>query len=297
MPELVKLERFGAQVRHYHIYRIQNSVMDHQAHCHDYFQVCLVTGGQILHCQQGESVPLGPGDAFIIPPGMTHSLHFDGAYSELYSLAFELSLFHPGFPRSNAHRFLTGLQSTDPGKSVRLRVPLGEAQYAGIQSLMDCLIRQQEDARVPAELSAAPSLISSILYLLAQSYYRQPHNTGQLGELTEAGYNTTILRCTRYIEQNYTQPLDLSRLARQFGLSRSTLCAVFPQFTGLSPHRYIAKKRVEAAQLLIRSHPELTLSQVAARVGFEEPSTFYRTFLRLTGLSPSRYREGCRSEG
>ena len=294
MPELVTLDRFGASPRHYHIYRIQNSVMDHQAHCHDYFQVCLVTGGRILHCQQGESVPLGPGDAFIIPPGMAHSLHFEGPYSELYSMAFELSLFHPGFPRSNAHRFLAGLGHGEQGHSVRLRVPLGEAQFAGIQSLMDCLIRQQQDTGTPAELSAAPSLVSSVLYLLAQSYYRQPQNSRQLSELTE--HSSTILRCTRYIDRNYTQPLDLSRLARQFGLSRSTLCAIFPQFTGLSPHRYIAKKRIEAAQLLIRSHPDLTLGQVAARVGFEEPSTFYRTFLRLTGQSPSHYRDRCRSE-
>ena len=294
MPELVKLERFGAQVRHYHIYRIQNSVMDHQAHCHDYFQVCLVTGGQILHCQQGESVPLGPGDAFIIPPGMPHSLHFDGAYSELYSLAFELSLFHPGFPQSNAYRFLTTLQAEVSEQSVRLRVPLDEVQYSGIQALMDCLIRQQQDTDTPDDLTAAPSLVSSILYLLAQCYYGQPQNNPKLHDLTE--YNTTVLRCTRYIEQNYTKPLDLTSLARQFGLSRSTLCAIFPQFTGTSPHRYIAKKRGEAAQLLIRSHPELTLGQIAAQVGYEESSTFYRTFLRLTGLSPSQYREACTAE-
>ena len=118
----------------------------------------------------------------------------------------------------------------------------------------------------------------------------------QLGQPSQSQRGDGVLyqRAVQYISQNYTQPLDLSRLARQFGLSRSTLCAVFPQFTGLSPHRYIAKKRVEAAQLLIRSHPELTLSQVAAQVGFEEPSTFYRTFLRLTGMTPSRYREQCR---
>ncbi|MBO5340855.1 MAG: AraC family transcriptional regulator [Oscillospiraceae bacterium] len=289
MPELVTLEHFDAQLRHYHIYRIRNSPLDHQAHCHNYFQVCLVTCGQILHCQEGQSVPLGPGDVFIIPPGMTHHLHFDDPFSELYSLAFDLSLFHPGFPRSNAYRFLTELQSGAPGQSVHLRVVPGEAQRAGIQSLMDCLIRQQQEETAPSRLSAAPSLISSILYLLAQSYYQQSKNSHRMGELAE--YNTTLVECTRYIDEHFARPLDLTTLARQFGLSRSTLCAIFPQFTGLSPHRYIAKKRIEAAQLIIRSEPELSLAQVAARVGYEEFSTFYRTFLRLTGLSPSKYRK------
>lgn len=289
MSELITLHHFDAQQRHYHIYRTKNSTLAHQTHCHDYYQVCLVTCGQILHRQQDEPISLGPGDAFIIPPGMTHSLHFDDPFSEVYSLAFDLSLFHPGFPRSNAHRFLMDLQSSTSDGSVQLRVVLGEAQRTGIQSLMDCLIRQQQEEPAPAELSAAPSLISSILYLLAQSYYGQPQNTHLLSELAE--YNTTLVQCTRYIDQNFTQPLDLASLARQFGLSRSTLCAIFPQFTGLSPHRYIAKKRIEAAQLLIRSEPKLPLSQIAARVGYDEPSTFYRTFLRLTGLSPSAYRQ------
>lgn len=294
MTELVTLERFQASQRHYHIYRMQNSTLDHQSHYHDYFQVCFVSCGEILHCQRGDCVPLGPGDAFIIPPGISHSLHFSNPYSEIYSLAFSLSLFHAGFPQSNAYRFLSGLLESDaPGQSIRLRVVLDDDQRKGIQSLMDCLIRQQ-DAACPAELSAAPSLISSILFLLAQSYYHQPQNVHRLNELVS--YNSAMLQCTRYIDQNFSQPINLTALAKQFGLSRSAFCTVFPQFTGQPLHRYISQKRIAQAQLLIRTRPELSLNQIAAEVGYEDPSTFYRNFLRAAGISPSKYRQlHCRS--
>lgn len=289
MAQLVTLEQFQASRRHYHISRIQSSELDRQTHYHDYFQVCFATCGEILHCQEGEAVSLGAGDAFIVPPGFVHSLHFNHTCSEVYSLAFEESLFHAGFSQSNAYQFLSGLR-TGSGQSVRLRLVLDEGQRRSIHSLMECLLLQQETEGSP-ELSAAPSLISSVLYLLAQSYYQQPQNVDRLDELVH--YNSALLQCTRYIDRNYRQPISLTALAKQFGLSRSAFCAVFPQFTGLSLRRYIAQKRIQEAQMRIRSNPELALGEIAMAVGYEDASTFYRNFLRESGMSPSKYRELC----
>lgn len=292
MSQLVTLEHFSLGHRHYHIYRIHGSQLSHQDHYHDYFQVCYVVRGQFLHRQEGQAVQLGPGDAFIIPPGFRHSLHFENSYSEMYSLIFGQNLFHAGFARSNAYQFLAGLQTgaaqNDGG--VRLRVMLDEGQRKSILSLMDCLLRQQE-ADCPPELSAAPSLVSSVVYLLAQGYYRQPHNATELDELRS--YNSTLHQCVQYIDSHYKEKIGLSDLAKRFGLSRSAFCAVFPQFTGLSPHRYIAQKRILEAQLLIRAHPDQPLHQIAVEVGYEDMTTFYRNFLRVAGVAPSAYRDLC----
>lgn len=292
MSRLITLEHFQAEQRHYHIYRVHGSDLTHQTHYHNYFQVCYVVCGEIVHLQEGQAVHLGPGDAFIIPPGFPHSLHFESTYSEMYSLIFDESLFHAGFARSNAHQFLAGLQtgSVLSGQAVRLRVMLDESQRTSILSLLDCLLRQQE-VDCPAELSAVPSLISCVVYLLAQGYYQQPHNARQPDELMS--YNSTLHQCTRYIDSHYKENISLTALAKQFGLSRSTFCAVFPRFTGLSVRRYIAQKRILEAQMLIRSSPELTLGEIAAEVGYEDTTTFYRNFLRIAGVSPSKYRELC----
>lgn len=290
MAEFVTLETFQATQRHYHIYRIRQTELNHKDHYHNYYQVCYVVSGELKHCQSRDTVTLSAGDAFIVPPGFTHSLHFDNAYTEMYSLAFDEQLFAPGFPQSNAYKFLESLQvkaAVPIHNSVRLQVTLSRSQRRLMESLLECLVRQQQED-CPLGLSAAPSLTASIIYVLAQSYYQQPQNTGELDEL--AIYNSTLLQCVAYIDQHFREPISLSDLAKRFGLSRSSFCSVFPQFTGMPLRKYIASKRIKEAQTLIRSHPNKPLSLIAAEVGYNDDSTFYRNFLQITGLAPGKYR-------
>lgn len=74
MAEFVDLNRFGAQERHYHIYRIRSTYLDHQSHYHNYYQICFVVSGELQHIQQSGAVRLSAGDAFLVPPGFVHAL-------------------------------------------------------------------------------------------------------------------------------------------------------------------------------------------------------------------------------
>ena len=286
----ITLEHFQAEKRHYHIYKIQSTILAHLDHYHNYYQLCYVVRGEILHRQNFDAITLSAGDVFIVPPGLTHSLHLNNAYSEIYSLAFEESLFEPGFRQSNAYKFLGSLLSkaTPPAyNSNRLCVPINRNQRRQIEQLMECLNQQQQND-CPPELSAAPSIIAAIVYLLAQSYYQQPRNTSALDEL--ASYNSTLNQCIAHIDQHFREPISLSTISKQFGLSRASFCTIFPQFTGMPLHQYIAHKRIKEAQVLIRSHPDRPITQIAAEVGYNDDTTFYRNFLRITGITPSKYR-------
>ena len=287
MPEFVNLDRFDAKHRHYHIYRIRSTYLDHQPHYHDYYQICFVVSGELQHIQQSGSVRLSAGDAFLVPPGFVHALHFENTRSEIYSLAFEWDLFSPGFPQSEAGRFLSALHAGDP-KSIgmRLRTVLDKEQRKHLQNILDCLIWQQQDG-ASGNLSAAPNLVASILQLLIQSYYSQPQNAPHVPTPRDAG---TVEQCLEYIDTHFREELSLSELCKQFGLSRSVFCAAFPQLSGLPLRQYIAQKRIAEAQILIRSQRDLTLSQVAASVGYLDDTTFYRNFLKIVGVTPSQYR-------
>ena len=294
MAELITLEQFQATMRHYHIYRIRETKSAHLDHYHNYYQVCYVVSGEILHRQNDDAVTLCAGDAFIVPPGLTHSLHFRNAYAEIYSLAFEESLFAPGFPQSNAYQFLEGLQSkvTIPThNSIRLCITLNRDQRRLIENLLECLIQQQQ-SNCPPGLSSAPSITAAIVYLLAQSYYQQPQNTSELDKL--ANYNSTLLQCVAYIDAHFREPISLAVLAKRFGISRSSFCSVFPQFTGMPLQKYVAQKRIKEAQILIRSCPRKSISQIAIEVGYQDDSTFYRNFLQFTGIPPLKYKNNFR---
>nr|WP_058998923.1 helix-turn-helix transcriptional regulator [Leptolyngbya sp. NIES-2104] len=60
---------------------------------------------------------------------------------------------------------------------------------------------------------------------------------------------------------------------------------LFKQSTGLSPHQYVIRCRVERAkQLLLKG--EMTIAEVAATVGFYDQSHFAHYFRRLMGVTP-----------
>ena len=157
-----------------------------------------------------------------------------------------------------------------------------------MENLLECLIQQQHSL-CPPGLSAAPSLAAAIIYVLAQSYYGQPQNTLELSKL--ASFDSTLQQCVAYIDLHFKEQVTLNDLSKRFGVSRSSFCAIFPQFSGMPLRKYIASKRIKEAQTLIRSHPERSISQIAAEVGYNDDSTFYRNFLQITGLSPGKYKQ------
>ena len=59
---------------------------------------------------------------------------------------------------------------------------------------------------------------------------------------------------------------------------------------GLSPLRYLIRKRIEIAQEMLRDDRSLSVAEVARRCGFENPYYFARMFKRITGKTPSSYR-------
>ena len=95
------------------------------------------------------------------------------------------------------------------------------------------------------------------------------------------------------IDANLDGALSVQRLAGLADMSVDGFIRVFKQSTGVPPHRYVLRKRVERAQALL-GNPALTLADVALRAGFADQSHFSRMFHRLTGVAPRQYRHALR---
>ena len=93
-----------------------------------------------------------------------------------------------------------------------------------------------------------------------------------------------------YINEHYTTPIKLEPIARQFGVSVSFLSHEFVKYTGRSVYDYVLYRRVLLAKELIAS--DRPLNEVAYHCGFNDYSSFLRSFTRLAGQSPSAYRKG-----
>jgi len=93
----------------------------------------------------------------------------------------------------------------------------------------------------------------------------------------------------RYVEQNLAEPLTLQSVCDRFRVSQTYVSRLFRRFEGASFIEFLTRRRVVAAQRLIRDHPEMPLKDVAAYVGYRDQFYFSRVFKSVTGVPPSEW--------
>jgi len=98
-----------------------------------------------------------------------------------------------------------------------------------------------------------------------------------------------LLAARQFINDHSSQPLTLSDLAKSAGMSAPYFCSQFRKFFGIAPVEYLIQHRMfHAAQLL--ADRNLTIAEIAAQVGYNDPFFFSRTFKKHFGQSPREMR-------
>lgn len=92
-----------------------------------------------------------------------------------------------------------------------------------------------------------------------------------------------------YIQQNYREKINVTKIAEMYHLERRRLAYLFEKHTGLSPNTYITEYRISKSKELLK-RVELSIAEVAERVGYDDCFYFSRVFKKQTGLAPTTYR-------
>ena len=98
-----------------------------------------------------------------------------------------------------------------------------------------------------------------------------------------------VLKAREYIEKHKTEELALADVAKAAGASVFHFCKVFRKATGLTFTDYVARVRVEDARTQLLN-PNQRISEIAYDVGFQSLTQFNRTFKRVFGQSPTKFR-------
>lgn len=96
-------------------------------------------------------------------------------------------------------------------------------------------------------------------------------------------------RVVDFVEANLHRDIHLNELASVAALSSFHFARSFKQMTGVTPVRYIWRRRVERAKVLLRNR-EVPLAVIALDCGFSSQSHFTTVFKRETGYTPAQYR-------
>lgn len=97
-------------------------------------------------------------------------------------------------------------------------------------------------------------------------------------------------RIVNYIQEHYPEKILIKDLAKTEHVSESYLSRKFKAHTGMTIVSYINQCRIEEAQFLLVS-TDLTVNEIAYRIGFETPKYFFRVFKEIIGSSPGEFRK------
>nr|MBA3528025.1 helix-turn-helix transcriptional regulator [Propionibacteriaceae bacterium] len=92
-----------------------------------------------------------------------------------------------------------------------------------------------------------------------------------------------------YINDNLPRKLPLQEVAGAANMSPHHFARSFKAATGLSPHQYVVRRRVERAKALL-ADTDLTISEIAQAVGFADHNHLSSHIKRVLGVSPGALR-------
>ena len=96
-------------------------------------------------------------------------------------------------------------------------------------------------------------------------------------------------RAVAYIDGHLESRLDVPLLAKLVSYSKSHFSRAFKQSLGLPPMAYVKMRRIERAKVLMTSTNQ-QLTEIALICGFADQSHLNRSFRRVNGVSPGRWR-------
>lgn len=109
-------------------------------------------------------------------------------------------------------------------------------------------------------------------------------------ELSRVGLiDRRIRRAVEFMQTHLDRDLPLKEIAAASYLSPYHFARLFKKLTGTTPHAYLAGIRTARAKSLL-AESDLSVGEIAARVGYASPSHFTKAFRQMTGLAPREFR-------
>jgi AraC family transcriptional regulator len=175
--------------------------------------------------------------------------------------------------------------SDETVESLRSSVSLPQSPVRPLTNRRAFLRRALREC-APGDEARTEALAGALLWSLSDDTARHPLFRPE----RLAWYAARVDRAKAMIEARYAEPLSLSTIARDSGMSVFHFARVFSELEGRPPHRFLTDVRLAHADRRLRDGAGVTDTCFA--VGFGSLSHFVTTFRRRYGVRPSN---ACRS--
>ena len=127
------------------------------------------------------------------------------------------------------------------------------------------------------------SYLIELLFLIMQLNFPSEADSFSSSDDTQA--NEII----DYLSEHISDKISLSELSKKYLLNRNKLNEIMKIKTGMTAIQYLSYLRIQIASYLL-SDTELTVTEIAGRIGYNNTNDFSSYFKKNTGLSPRNFR-------
>lgn len=159
-------------------------------------------------------------------------------------------------------------------------------QDALIRGIVSTLRGEAERSRIGEQLLIDSLRTALAIHLLRNYCTTQP----KLSSDTDGLSKLTLQKVREYIQKNLHQEIKLIELAAIAQMSPYHFLRLFKQTTHVTPHQYILQCRIEKAKFLLQQR-QLSIAEIASRVGFCDQSHLSRCFKRSLGVTPRQFQQ------
>lgn len=159
------------------------------------------------------------------------------------------------------------------------------------------LIRENEELNsiiaklfdtLDANANSLQGLGEFLIFFSKLEKYVDEHKIKRCSDKRFVRQNEILQSAFSYIHTHISETIEINEIAQKCFITQSHFCRIFKEFTGETPINYINKLKINKAITLLTS-TNLSITQIANSIGFDDNSYFCRCFKKHTGLSASAY--------
>jgi AraC family transcriptional regulator, alkane utilization regulator len=148
-------------------------------------------------------------------------------------------------------------------------------------------IIQEADCVQPGSVCLLTRLVELMFIEILRNYMQNSPKEQMVGVL--ALNDPIVGQALNWIHKDPAHPWTVSELARQVGVSRSTLASRFTELLGQPPMQYLTQWRLQLAAHHLQNTDQ-SIAKIAYQVGYESEAAFNRAFKRYAGKPPGTWR-------
>ncbi len=249
----------------------------------DFSELTIVLDGSADHVVDSERFPVKKGDVFVMGRDIKHGYVNARGFricnimfrpESLLDADFDIKQ-HPGFHAL----FLLEAQVNDAqGFSSRLK--LTPAAFSELERMIDAAVEEYTSER-HGKKTMLLAYFMQIVTMLSR-LYDAPSKQREISGMAEAA---------AYMENHYMDDISIEQVLEISHYSQRHFIRLFAAAYGTTPQKYLMSIRIRHACALLRDST-LPITEIALRCGFSDSNYFSRAFKKLSGTTPTHYRNG-----